>query len=247
MSTKTLSPSLEEIFGGLSEKRFKLLFLVLCIVFFGVPVIGDVFIVHNPWAAKLIYLAMVASLLLAASSIAKNNRRAYFFIIAFNFVGVGLNVLFLFQYHEIFLLLNHIVISTVLAYVIISLTRYLITCSVVTSYTIYAALSAFLLIALLWAFLYGIVDMVEPGAFRMPADISSEGRIANLGSIRSFHGLYFSLVTITTLGYGDISPITVKARMLCSAEAFVGQMFMAVMVARLVGIYSSQSAQGGEK
>jgi voltage-gated potassium channel Kch len=54
-------------------------------------------------------------------------------------------------------------------------------------------------------------------------------------------GLYFSIVTITTLGYGDISPLTTEARMIATAEAFVGQMYVAVTIARLVGIYTSKS------
>ena len=84
--------------------------------------------------------------------------------------------------------------------------------------------------------------MVDPGAFKIPLDVSPDGRMASMGSAGAFHGLYFSLVTITTLGYGDISPITPEARMLCSAEAFVGQMYLAVTIARLVGIYSARSA-----
>ena len=52
---------------------------------------------------------------------------------------------------------------------------------------------------------------------------------------------YFSFVTITTLGYGDISPVTSQARNLTVLEAFAGQMYLAILIARLVAIHTSQT------
>ncbi|MDA3918627.1 MAG: potassium channel family protein [Deltaproteobacteria bacterium] len=51
---------------------------------------------------------------------------------------------------------------------------------------------------------------------------------------------YFSFVTITTLGYGDIAPVSVQARHLAVFEAFVGQMYVAILIARLVAIHTAQ-------
>ena len=62
------------------------------------------------------------------------------------------------------------------------------------------------------------------------------------GSVRS-HGAYsayFSFVTLSTLGYGDITPVSPAARMLATSEAVIGQMYIAVLIARLVGIHISQ-------
>ncbi|MBK1877608.1 potassium channel family protein [Pelagicoccus mobilis] len=242
---------LEAIFGGLSEKRFRVLFLILCFLFFCMPVLAETGLMDDPWVAKLLYVVVYMSLLASASSIASHNRRSYLTMVTVSVLAIGLNVAYLVWPSEVFMLLNHAVLSLVLLYVIVSLSHYMFSCRRVTMYTIYASLSAFLMIALLWSMIYGIIDMVDPEAFNVPAHLAGEGRLSSLGSIRAFQGLYFSLVTITTLGYGDISPISVSARMLCSAEAFVGQMFMAVMVARLVGVYSTQSLErdvdGGDR
>ena len=52
--------------------------------------------------------------------------------------------------------------------------------------------------------------------------------------------MYFSFATLTTLGYGDIRPTDAAAGSLCAAEAFIGQLYLAIMIARMVGLYTSQ-------
>ena len=52
--------------------------------------------------------------------------------------------------------------------------------------------------------------------------------------------LYLSFVTLTTLGYGDITPVSQTARMLTTLEAIVGQLFIAIFIARLIGLYIAQ-------
>ncbi len=240
MESSGIKDSLEGAFGGLNEKHFKYLLLILSVLFFCVPLVGEVLVRSFPWIAKVLYLLIFMGTLMGASSIASRNQRAYISIIGVSLLAVLFNALYLQWQNEVFLIINHAIIAIVLIYVIISLTRYLFICRNVTQHTLYAALCSYLLIALLWALVYGIVDMLEPGAFRIPLEISPDGRMASLGNAASFHGLYFSLVTITTLGYGDVSPLTTAARVLSSAEAVVGQMFLAITIARLVGIYSSR-------
>ena len=53
--------------------------------------------------------------------------------------------------------------------------------------------------------------------------------------------MYFSFVTLTTLGYGDIAPVSQFARLLAMLEAVLGQLFMVLLVARLVGVYTAQA------
>ena len=107
----------------------------------------------------------------------------------------------------------------------------------ITRETIFAAVFAYLLIALMWAFLYMILEMVEPGSFSFP-DKSIRAEI--------MHFEYFSFITITTLGYGDIIPLTSKASALALLEAIIGQIYLVVLVAWLVGMYvSNRSKQKG--
>jgi hypothetical protein len=96
------------------------------------------------------------------------------------------------------------------------------------------AASAYLLIGIIWAVSYVVIHQLEPGAFTL---IPSEPR-------PFFHQfLYFSLTTLTTLGYGDISPLSPFAQIWATLEAVFGTLYIALLVARLVGMYQSQRSQ----
>ncbi len=88
------------------------------------------------------------------------------------------------------------------AYAAINILRIIAKSEEVTRETIFAAIVAYLLIALMWAFLYMILDRVSPGSFSFP-------ETGFRGETMQFE--YFSFITITTLGYGDITPVTDKA------------------------------------
>ena len=100
--------------------------------------------------------------------------------------------------------------------------------------TIFAAVVAYLLIALMWSFLYMILEMAVPGSFSLP-DQSNRREM--------MHFEYFSFITITTLGYGDITPLTNRASALALLEALIGQIYMVVLVAWLVGMYVSRRSK----
>ena len=98
----------------------------------------------------------------------------------------------------------------------------------ITAYRIQGAIVAYLLLGLVWAAAYGAIDHVIPGAFQFPpAPVAAPLE----------HGLaYYSFVTLTTLGYGDIVPLHPVARSLSMAEALVGQLYPAILIARLVSM-----------
>ena len=99
---------------------------------------------------------------------------------------------------------------------------------------IYAAILLYLLAAFMWAFIYTFLELVDPGSFNIEPTRADE-LLLTFG--------YFSLVTITTLGYGDISPVTQVARAVSTLEAFVGQLYLVVAVAWLVGMYVSKKTK----
>jgi voltage-gated potassium channel Kch len=95
----------------------------------------------------------------------------------------------------------------------------------ITIYRVQGAVAAYLLLGLAWTSAYEIVLLTNPGAFRFPdAD-------ADLLAL-----LYYSFVTLTTTGYGDITPVAPVARSIAVAEALIGQIFPAVLIARLVSM-----------
>ena len=90
------------------------------------------------------------------------------------------------------------------------------------------SISAYLLIAITWAVSYDLIYAVNPEAFRIPEGIGDP----NLN-----HFIYFSLTTITTLGYGDITPASTPVGIWSTLEAATGVFYMAILVARLVSLY----------
>ena len=90
---------------------------------------------------------------------------------------------------------------------------------------LYAALSAYLLAGIFFALFYWVLEQIGPGAF------------AAAGNFSRVSAIYFSFVTLATLGYGDIIPRSDVARGLAIVEGVGGQLFLAVLVARLVSLY----------
>ena len=88
------------------------------------------------------------------------------------------------------------------------------------------ALAVYLLLGLGWAQAYQITSYLKPGSFQIPAGASS--------MVGGWY--YFSFTTLTTLGYGDIVPIKPQARSLAMAEALTGQLYLAVLIARLIAL-----------
>jgi hypothetical protein len=93
---------------------------------------------------------------------------------------------------------------------------------------LYAALSAYMLAGIFFGLFYWVLEQVGPGTFTD----------AGAGEFSRISALYFSFVTLATLGYGDIVPRTDVARGLAIVEGVGGQLFLAVMVARLVSLYA---------
>lgn len=101
----------------------------------------------------------------------------------------------------------------------------------ITSDVIMAAICGYFLIGLLWSNVYLLLVALEPSSFQFSRAMGSGGEDFT----------YYSFVTLTTLGYGDITPVTTPARSLSLLEAVTGQLYLAVLVARLVGIHIAQS------
>ena len=104
----------------------------------------------------------------------------------------------------------------------------------VTRDLIVGAAVVYLLMAEMWASVYKILETLRPGSFAMP-----DGPLQNSRIVFD----YYSLVTITTLGYGDVTPLTSVASSLSTLEAFIGQLYLVITVAWLVGVHVSQSIQ----
>jgi Ion channel len=113
----------------------------------------------------------------------------------------------------------------------------------VTSETISMSISVYLLLGFTWSLLYVVIFLLQPDAFSIAGVVS--GHAAVQTSIFATFG-YFSLITLSTVGYGDIAPLSMQARFATAAEGIAGQFYLAILVARLVGMQMSQGSNRPE-
>ena len=127
---------------------------------------------------------------------------------------------------KFFILGSCIINSLFLFAALITINRKIFRETKVNADTIEGGIAVFLMIGALWAFLFRIVSLFDSNAFSELGDIDT-----------LFH---FSFTTLTTLGYGDVTPISNLARTLANLEAIIGVMYPAIYIARVVGLYTAQ-------
>lgn len=113
--------------------------------------------------------------------------------------------------------------------VFFSIMRHVLRREKITTDTICGAISAYLIIGIMWALIYALFYLGNPDSFSLPAEMVSE-------QAWGVWTLYFSFVSLTTLGYGDITPLTPAAQTYAFLEAACGQIFLTVLIARLVAL-----------
>jgi len=120
-----------------------------------------------------------------------------------------------------------------IAFVVANLLGFVFRAPSVDMEVLCASISAYLLLGLMWAVAYWLVDQLTPGgAFSFNTNSGPR-------SMNGFTGFYFSFITLSTVGYGDITPVSRAARWLAAMEAMTGLLYVAVLIARLVSVYSS--------
>jgi len=118
----------------------------------------------------------------------------------------------------------HIVMALFLILIAGTILCYVLRDDAVTAEKISAAICVYILIGLTWVFLFSVTYRLQPTSFRIEnAELSDF--------------VYYSFITLSTLGYGDITPLSPPARALSYVEAITGQLYLAVLVARLVGLH----------
>lgn len=116
-------------------------------------------------------------------------------------------------------------------FLVATILSYLFTEKEITVDVIAGAVCVYLLIGLMWASFFTVLDSFQPGSFKTSGDTNPDSAVLT----------YYSFVTLTTLGYGDIAPITAQARALTVLEAVAGPIYLAILVARLMAIHVSQT------
>ena len=118
----------------------------------------------------------------------------------------------------------------------------------ITSDSLAGAVCIYLMIGLIWGHLFLMIEFMVPGSF----SFTQGDKALALWLSKDFYPFYyFSLITMTTVGYGDMLPLTTAARTLSTLEAIIGQVYLTILVARLVGLYlvhqQVDNTNGGEE
>jgi hypothetical protein len=128
-------------------------------------------------------------------------------------------------------MVNHILGILFMGFIVGIILSYLFKEEEITRDVIMAAICGYFLIGLLWVGVYVLLEVIEPNSFQ----------ISQAHSEAEQNFTYYSFVTLTTLGYGDITPLSTPAQSLSLLEAVMGQLYLAILIARLVGIHIAQS------
>ncbi len=212
----------------LFRMRFLFLFLALLLVMLVSPFLDDS-LLHQSYMVVLFALVLLAAILIAGT---RHHHRIIALIIGIPWLALSLFAL-LVDLQAVGIYAN-LLASLFCIYVILIVLSHLLDADTVDLNILLGAASVYLLLALAWTTSYLIIIQLEPEAFSLVHGASRP----------YFHQfLYFSLTTLTTVGYGDITPVNPFAQIWATMEAVCGTLYMALLVARLVGLYQSQKAQ----
>jgi voltage-gated potassium channel Kch len=216
--------------------RFRALFTVVLLIVVVAPLLRQ-----GPGGAYLLQFLLTAVFLSALNAVSKGKRS----------LGVGLVLVLpaimaswaarFLPGSESLALVDVAFSAAFLCFIIAHILAYVFRARRVTSEILFGALSVYLLIGLVFALAFTTLELLQPGSLSLPGGGFDHGLV----DARPFSIItYFSYVTMTTLGYGDIGPLTPAARSLATFEALLGQLFLAVLIARLIALHIMHETKG---
>jgi voltage-gated potassium channel len=204
-------------------------FLLVCLFFFiaGIPVIENFFELR-------IIIAIMFSLISISAIYTVTRQKSLFITSAFLFLPLIICIWWDYISNNIFSqssysAFNIIFLSFITYHIFISTFR----AKIVNRNVIHGAIVVYLLIGFLWSFIYALLDTLHPGSFSHMNE--------KIFGHRPF--VYFSFVTLTTLGFGDITPQTPLAQSFTILEAIIGQLYLIIQVSWLVGLYVAHTRE----
>lgn len=183
--------------------------------------------------STLIYQLLYASLILAGIIVAHDTPRQTAILIVLGVVWLISGAIYAFNQTETWaLLLGYGAILPFQLMVIQVLLRYIFNTRRITQDVLYAAIAVYLLLGAVFVPAYGLLETLLPGSF---VDHAVGGAFIPWQTF-----IYYSYVTLTTLGYGDILPVSMWARSLVTLQAVIGVLYLTIVMARLVGLYAQE-------
>lgn len=213
---------------SVGQTNFFYLLSALLFLLFAVPLAHD-FEILSPELVRAFFFSVL--LIVGARSLKGGGR---FFTVGMVFAGVGVVLSFI-AVRQLSLAFQASSILSLIAFLLVSISytlRQVLFGTEMNTNRLVGAICVFLLLGVIWALMYSLLELVAPSSF------SGIDRVA--GAAWATDWIYFSFVTLTTLGYGDVAPVSATARSLAYLQAIAGQFYLAVLVAALVSAYISE-------
>ena len=213
---------------NLERTNFTYLLVALLVLLLAVPLTDDLMIGSPRFVKALLFSAI---LVIGIGSL-KGTGRSFFAGMVFVVAGIVLNLLTA-QFHSTFFQFGSL--FALIGFFLVAIAHTMKQVAIGTDMSvnrILGAICVYLLLGVIWALAYSVLELSAPGSFGGFEAWSDRGWDSEW--------LYFSFVTMTTLGYGDLLPLTATARAMAYMQAVFGQFYVAILVAGLVGAYIAQ-------
>jgi hypothetical protein len=216
------------------EKRFTLLLMAFLVLFLVQPIFSGNQIL-------LTFMGdIVFSIVIGTTTYALSTRRQYMiFALLLGLPAIILRWLYWVYLEQYLWVASYLLGISVLLFCNFELLSFIMQVKKVSQHTINAAICIYLSLGVAWGMAYILVETLSPGSFTL-------AKLVNEPPALIMDMLYYSIVTLTTLGYGDITPVTPWAKNLSALEAVIGQVYLTVLVARLVSLNTAQVNQDKE-
>jgi len=223
----------------LKQTRFTQLLIGLLLLLFLSPFIGIFSSELGQTIATLMVVFLLATVLLAAALAVSDDQKHTRLTLALAGTCLILTILAQLAGSSSLRIAQEILTTGFLIHVVRLIVRRLFQQRQVDYDTIAASLCGYILIGVTFAVVFSLVMDIDDSALSIAQSEPSSELAIHFGDQHTATAIYFSFVTLTTLGYGDITPVSMPARMLTTAEALIGQLYLVILVARLVGLHIS--------
>jgi hypothetical protein len=217
------------------NNNFSYLLVALLLLIIGIPIVNDLELV----SIRLSRVLGGSCLLAVGVWSLRGAGRLYSAGMVVAIVGIILSVLSIAREDDILRVAALLAMFVFLLLATFNTLRQVAVGNDISLNRIVGAICVYLLLGVMWSIAYTVLEFSQPGSFK--------GLTELLSPLWSPDWIYYSFVTITTLGYGDITPLTQTARTLSFAEAIVGQFYIAVLVAGLVSAYISSKRDSNDR
>ncbi|MGI9394822.1 MAG: ion channel [Boseongicola sp.] len=212
--------------------NFAWLLLALIVFLVGIPIADEFNVIGQPLVRAVAFSALLGIGVLSL----KGSGRPFTLAMVLVVAGVSANIAashtqsFWLIYTSLIFIMGFLLTAVFFTF------KQVATDTEISTNRIIGAIAVYLLMGVLWAVGYTIVELTWPGSIK--------GFEVGGNAQWNSEWLYFSFVTMTTLGYGDIAPVSAIARSLAYMQAVFGQFYIAILVAGLVGAYISRQHRG---